>query len=163
MLDQSVHGYWSICPSIYGVKTSVQIFDFCEVNLSQCLGAWSSLQGDLSLRVNSSPSISRVRLNYWDSEKEELLSRWGLGLGDRCRVFPARPVLWLSFESSSSDRRDRWIFRTGGAAEGGGLAAARCCIRKALFPFMIFICSAIPCISRWSLTRSGTWLVLAIR
>ncbi|GFY87603.1 hypothetical protein Acr_05g0012420 [Actinidia rufa] len=50
-----------------------------------------------------------------------------------------------------------------GAAGGGGrLFVVRCCIRRALFSFMILICSAIPCISQWRPSRFGTWLVLAI-
>ena len=39
---------------------------------------------------------------------------------------------------------------------------ARCCIRRILFSFIIRICSAIPCISRWRPSRSRAWLVFPI-
>ncbi|GFY80789.1 protochlorophyllide oxidoreductase A [Actinidia rufa] len=45
---------------------------------------------------------------------------------------------------------------TSGAAGSGGLAAARSCIRRPLFSFIILICSAILCISRWRPSRSGS-------
>ncbi|GFZ08154.1 hypothetical protein Acr_19g0010910 [Actinidia rufa] len=46
--------------------------------------------------------------------------------------------------------------------EMGVLAAARSCIRRPLFSFIILICSAISCISRWRSSRSGAWAGLAI-
>ena len=45
---------------------------FCEVKLSQRLGAWSSRRGDFPPRLISSPSISGVRLDDWNFDKEEL-------------------------------------------------------------------------------------------
>ncbi|GFY91127.1 hypothetical protein Acr_07g0013230 [Actinidia rufa] len=58
--------------------------------------------------------------------------------------------------------RDRSISGTGGAAGSGGLAAVRSCIRRPLFLFMVLICSAMLCISRWRPSRSGTCPELAI-
>ncbi|GFS31549.1 hypothetical protein Acr_00g0018040 [Actinidia rufa] len=59
--------------------------------------------------------------------------------------------------------RDRSTSGTGGAARSCGLATVRSCLRRPLFLFMILICSAMSCISRWKPSRSGTWPGLAIR
>ncbi|GFZ13610.1 hypothetical protein Acr_23g0019950 [Actinidia rufa] len=57
----------------------------------------------------------------------------------------------------SLDIRDGWCCWKWGVG-----TAARSCIRRPLFSFMILICSAISCISRWRPSRSGAWPGLAI-
>ena len=134
---------------------------------SRCLGAWSLRQGDHPLLLISSSFTSRVWLEDSDSYETGLLSRLDHIINNWGRQFLAewaRPLLWPLWDSWLPDRRgrqDRLTSETG-AAEGGGLFTARCCIRWALFSFIILICLVIPCISRWRPFRSGACLVLAI-
>ncbi|GFS34135.1 hypothetical protein Acr_00g0032450 [Actinidia rufa] len=124
---------------------------FYEVDLSRVL-TWSSLRGLL-------PLLDRVGV-LLDSEelfsRKEELGAWRL----------PRPtgsaLMFLERFPERFEWRDRSTSGTSGAAGSGGLAAARSCIRRPLFSFIILICSAISCISRWRPSRSGAWAGLAI-
>ncbi|GFZ04565.1 hypothetical protein Acr_17g0001370 [Actinidia rufa] len=110
---------------------------FCEVDLSRAL-TWSPLRGLL-------PLLDRVGV-LLDSEelfsRKEELGAWRL---------PER------FEW-----RDRSTSGMSGAAGSGGWQQRGSCIRRPLFSFIILICSAISCTSRWRPSRSGAWAGLAI-
>ncbi|GFZ09795.1 hypothetical protein Acr_21g0003940 [Actinidia rufa] len=110
----------------------VQVFDLLGSGFTLVSRRMVGSMRCVLLLLTSSPSISGVRLDDQDSDNLGLLSRLEHGLG------------------------------TGAARCGSELFVVRCCIRRALFSFMILICFAIPCISRWRPSRSGTWLVLAI-
>ncbi|GFY88418.1 hypothetical protein Acr_06g0003580 [Actinidia rufa] len=124
---------------------------FCEVDLSRAL-AWSPLRGLL-------PLLNRVGV-LLDSEelfsRKEELGAWRL----------PRPtwsaLIFLERFLERFEWRDRSTSGMSGAAGSGGLAAARSCIRRPLFSFIILICSAISCISRWRPSRFGAWAGSAI-
>ncbi|GFZ10150.1 hypothetical protein Acr_21g0007490 [Actinidia rufa] len=124
---------------------------FCEVDLSRAL-AWSPLRGLL-------PLLNRVGVLLDSDElfsRKEELGAWRL----------PRPtwsaLIFLERFSERFEWRDRSTSGMSGAAGSGGLAAARSCIRRPLFSFIILICSAISCISRWRPSRSGAWAGSAI-